>query len=243
MTTAPSSMIRAGSLLDQHQFVSTAARSDPARRLDALQRRHRACRRCVDAGWLPEARPVFSGTYGQRVMLVGQAPGPVEHEVGQPFSGRAGRQLMRWLQRAGFSDEEDARRRVYFTSATTCFPGRRPDGAGDRRPTPREVALCAPWREEAMRLVDPPLVIPVGSLGLSLFLPGRLDEYVGRAVLPDGSDTPLPPTAGRVLVPLPHPSGQSRWLNDPRKAALLDAALEKLRSLVAWAEQRTPGVL
>jgi len=245
MTTAPSSMIRAGSLLHQHQFVSPAARSDPAYRLEALQRRHRACTRCVEAGWLPEARPVFSGHHGQRVMLVGQAPGPVEHDVGQPFSGRAGRQLMRWLQRAGFAGEDDARRRIYFISATTCFPGRRPDGAGDRRPTPREVAACAPWREEAMRLVDPPLVIPVGSLGLSLFLPGRLDEYVGRAVLPDGGDTPIPPDAAtrRVLLPLPHPSGQSRWLNDPGQAALLDAALDRLRALVSWAERPAPGVL
>lgn len=221
------------------------ATADPARALRDLQRRHRACTRCVDAGLLSAARPVFSGAIGQRVMLVGQAPGPVEHDVGQPFSGRAGRQLMRWLHRAGFAGEDDARRRIYFISATTCFPGRRPGGAGDRRPTPREVALCAPWREEAMRLVDPPLIVPVGSLGLSLFLPGRLDEYVGRAVLPDGTDAPMPPPpeTRRVFVPLPHPSGQSRWLNDPRQAALLDAALERLRELVGWAERRAAGVL
>jgi uracil-DNA glycosylase len=120
--------------------VPDAPATDPARRLHALQRRHRACTRCADAGWLPAARPVFSGSWGQRVMLVGQAPGPVEHEVGQPFSGRAGRQLMRWLQRAGFAGEEDVRCRIYFISATTCFHGRPPGGAGDRRPTPREVA-------------------------------------------------------------------------------------------------------
>ncbi len=213
--------------------------------LRALQRRHLACTRCVDAGWLPAARPVFSGSWGQRIVLVGQAPGPVEHDVGRPFSGRAGRQLMRWLQRAGFADEDDARRRIYFISATTCFPGRRPDGAGDRRPTPREVAACSPWREGVLRLLDPPLVVPVGSLGLSLFLPGRLDEYVGRAVLPDGRDAPAEPGDGvaRVLVPLPHPSGQSRWLNHPRQVALLDAALERLRSLAGWAERRAPRVI
>ena len=194
-----------------------------------LQRRHLACTRCADAGWIPVARPVFSGRWGQRVVLVGQAPGPVEAEAGQPFSGRAGRQLMRWLHRAGFAGEADARSRIYFISATTCFPGRRPDGAGDRRPSPREVAACAPWREGVLRLLDPPLVIPVGSLGLSLFLPGaRLDDVVGRAWLADGS---------RVLLPLPHPSGQSRWLNDPARAALLDQALGRLGELVVWAER------
>jgi uracil-DNA glycosylase len=96
-----------------------------------------------------------------------------------------------------------------------------------------------------MRLVDPPLIVPVGSLGLSLFLPGRLDECVGRALLPDGREAPVPPPpgTGRVLLPLPHPSGQSRWLNDPRRAALLDAALETLARLIAWAEQGAPAVI
>jgi uracil-DNA glycosylase len=219
------------------------APSDVARRRRALlrlQADHLACTRCVDAGWIPVARPVFSGSFGQRIVLVGQAPGPVEAEVGQPFSGRAGRQLMRWLQRAGFAGEDDARRRIYFISATTCFPGRRPDGTGDRRPTPREVEACSPWRDGVLRLLDPPLVIPVGSLGLSLFLSrAGLDDMVGRALLPDGSDAPEPPgDARRILVPLPHPSGQSRWLNDPGRAALLDRALGRLRSLVQWAEAR-----
>lgn len=193
---------------------------------------------------------MFSGHAGQRVMIVGQAPGPVEHEAGRPFSGRAGRQLMRWLQRAGFRDEDDARDRIYFVSATTCFPGRRPDGAGDRRPAPREVEACSPWREAAMRLVDPPLLIPVGSLALSLFLPGaRLDDCVGRALFDDGSDAPDDPPAAaasvvpRILLPLPHPSGQSRWLNDPGRVALLDCALDRLSRLVLWAERSASPVL
>lgn len=211
------------------------------RALEQLQQQHRACTRCVDAGWLPAARPVFSGRFGQRIVLVGQAPGPVEAEVGQPFSGRAGRQLMRWLQRAGFAGEDDARERIYFISATTCFPGRRPDGAGDRRPSPREVEACAPWREGVLRLLDPPLVLTVGSLALSLFLPrARLDDVVGRALLGDGSRAPddprRHPRGTRILLPLPHPSGQSRWLNDPARAALLDRALERLRALARWAE-------
>jgi uracil-DNA glycosylase family 4 len=225
--------------------VTPAAR-DAA--LDRLQRDHRACRRCVDAGRLAEARPVFSGHAGQRVMIVGQAPGPVEHDAGRPFSGRAGHQLMRWLQRAGFRDEDDARERIYFISATTCFPGRRPDGAGDRRPTAGEVEACSPWREAAMRLVDPPLVVTVGSLALSLFLPGaRLDDCVGRALLDGGGDAPddppALPTAQRILLPLPHPSGQSRWLNDPGRVALLDCALDRLGRLVPWAERGARRVL
>ena len=115
------------------------------RSLRSLQRAQRACTRCADAGYIARAHPVFSGHAGQRIMLVGQAPGPVEHDQSRPFAGRAGRQLMRWLIRAGFRDEDDVRDRIYMTAMTTCFPGRRPDGAGDRRPSAAEVALCAPW--------------------------------------------------------------------------------------------------
>lgn len=211
---------------------------EPARRLAALQARHRACRRCVDAGFLPSARPVFAGHAGQRMLLVGQAPGPVEAEVGRPFAGRAGRELVRWMQRAGFADDADVRRRIYFTSVTTCFPGRRPDASGDRRPSAAEVALCAPWLDELLAILQPRLLLLVGTLAVNRFLPGRrLDDVVGRVLLDDGRDAPLPPVAvPRVLLPLPHPSGQSRWLNEPAHKARLAEALGRLASLVPWAE-------
>jgi uracil-DNA glycosylase family 4 len=197
---------------------------------------HRACTRCADAGLIPAARPVFSGRPGQRILLVGQAPGPVEHDVTRPFAGRAGRELVRWMLRAGFASEEDFRERVWITSTTTCFPGRRPDGAGDRRPGPAEVALCAGWLDAVLRLLAPPLVIPVGSLALARLLPGLgLDDAVGNAF--DSAGAPVEdavPSVDRVLVPLPHPSGQSRWLNDPARRRRLDAALERLSGLLDW---------
>ncbi len=204
---------------------------------------HRACRRCVDAGYLPSARPVFSGHAGQRVLLVGQAPGPVEVDERRPFAGRAGRQLMRWLVRAGFADEADARARVWITSTTTCFPGRRPGGDGDRRPGPAEVALCAPWLDGVLEMLAPPLVLSVGGLALERLMGRgrRLDDVVGMVLDGAGRSVdgePLPGT--RVLVPLPHPSGQSRWLNDPARIALLDGALERVRDLVGWAERQPP---
>jgi uracil-DNA glycosylase family 4 len=179
---------------------------------------------------------VFSGHAGQRILLVGQAPGPVETDQTRPFAGRAGRELMRWMQRAGFADETDVRERIYMTAMTTCFPGKRADGSGDRRPSAREVALCTSWLDSLIEILQPRLVIPVGSLALSRFLPGRsLDEVVGGAYTADGVTARGTPRS-RVTVPLPHPSGQSRWLNDPARLALLNQALQTLRRLLAWAQ-------
>jgi uracil-DNA glycosylase len=180
---------------------------------------------------------VFSGRAGQRILLVGQAPGPVEHDQTRPFAGRAGRQLMRWLIRAGFRDEDEVRDRIYMTAMTTCFPGRRPDGAGDRRPSAAEVALCAPWLDAAIEMLAPQLVIPIGSLALERFLPGqRLDNVIGAAYSASGIPISGTPEVSPILVPLPHPSGQSRWLNDPARVALLDRAIATLREMIAWAD-------
>ena len=220
-------------------------RPSAAVRLQSLQAAHRACTRCVDAGFLAEARPVFSGQPDQRILLVGQAPGPVERDRTRPFAGRAGRQLMRWFGRAGFAGEDDVRRRVYMTSMTTCFPGRTPDGRGDRRPSSREVALCSGWLDAVVDLLQPRLVIPIGGLAIGRFLPRRsLEDAVGRVF--DATGHPVAgvglPAPGEgfglapLLLPLPHPSGQSRWLNMPDHAARLEDALSRLSGLVPWAE-------
>ena len=209
---------------------------------------HRACVRCVDAGYLPRAHPVFSGRPGQRILLVGQAPGQVEDDVTRPFAGRAGRQLMRWMSRAGFAGEDDFRDRVYMTSMTSCFPGRVRSGTGDRRPSTAEVRLCARWMDGALAIVEPRLIIAVGGLAHSRFCPRQpLDALVGRVFDREGNEIAegRSPTDA-VVVPLPHPSGASRWLNDPGHGVLLEQALDRIVDLAEWADgiaahERTPS--
>ena len=216
--------------------MGEAQRPDGANALLALQRGQRACRRCVEAGFLASAHPVFSGRPGQRMLLVGQAPGPVEHDRTRPFAGRAGRQLMRWFERGGFAGEDDVRSRVYMTSMTTCFPGRTPDDRGDRRPSAREVALCSGWLDGVVSTLGPRLIIPIGGLALARFLPGRgLEDAVGQLFDASGLEIERPRDVP-ALLPLPHPSGQSRWLNDPAHVARLERALSRLPDLARWAE-------
>jgi uracil-DNA glycosylase family 4 len=192
----------------------------------ALQAECRACRVCVDEGIIPEANPTFEGQWGAPFFLVGQAPGPVERESRRPFSGRAGKELDRWMVRAGFESPEEFRRLTYIASLMRCFPGRNRAGSGDLKPPPAAVANCAHWLDAELRLLKPKVVILVGQLAIARFLgPGRLEDRVGNRF----GDRP-------VMVPLPHPSGQSRWLNDPANRERLASALAliaRLRSSLA----------
>jgi uracil-DNA glycosylase len=188
------------------------------------------CTRCVETGHIGRAAPIFQGRPGQRLMLVGQAPGIVETGPRKPFAGRSGRELERWMQRAGFRDDDHFRSLTYVTSMTKCFPGRNSSGGGDRRPSAVEVASCAPWLDAQLELQRPRLILLAGALAIERFLPGRpLDGVVGRMFDGSGAETsPGRATAEPYLVPMPHPSGASRWLNAPAHRELLARSLELL---------------
>jgi uracil-DNA glycosylase len=200
----------------------------------SLARLHReifACTRCVEAGYLPHAAPVLSGYADNRIMLIGQAPGTVEAVRRLPFQGRSRKVLMGWLIRAGFSSETQVRRRVYMTSVTKCFPGKG-TGGGDRRPSRAEVDLCRSHLDRQLALIKPDLLILVGGLAHERFLPGRpLTELVGRVFALSGREISNRGAIQPLLVPLPHPSGASRWLNAVENRELLDRALRRLRPI------------
>jgi uracil-DNA glycosylase len=194
--------------------MNSRAAADPAK-LRRLHARIRACTSCVAAGYLETAAPVVAGNVTDRVMIVGQAPGVVELTTRTPFSGRAGAELRRWLARAGISEDQ----LPYRTSITKCFPGKAAAGAGDRRPSPPEIELCAPWLEAELALVRPKIILLVGTLAIDrLWGTSSLSDVVGRSKRSPRLDDAL-------LIPLPHPSGASRWLNDPTNKAKLARAL------------------
>jgi uracil-DNA glycosylase len=158
-------------------------------------------------------------------MVVGQAPGVTESEVGRPFNASSGRRLFAWLAQAGW-EEAEFRRTQYLTAVTKCYPGK--SGKGDRVPSRAEQKLCAPFLEQELALVRPALLLPVGGLAVRLFLrpllgakgTKRLGDVIGRAFVND---------EGLRIVPLPHPSGASLWLNRAENRALVDRALEHVR--------------
>jgi uracil-DNA glycosylase len=186
------------------------------RTLDQLAARVSRCRLCE--GVTPP--PILWARPGQRNLLVGQAPGIVEVEIRLPFAGTAGRTLRRWLAPLGITDHQSFLDLFAVAAVAKCYPGRVPGGRGDRVPTRGERANCLPWTNAALRLLDPRLIVPVGRLAI--------DDWIGREALSDVIGQRFE-VDGRIVVPLPHPSGASSWTNLPAHRELIAQAVELIR--------------
>ncbi len=186
--------------------------------IKALQQRILNCRLCEEQSFIPIARPLVGGRPGDRVMVIGQAPGHRSVAKGRSFSGPGGTILQKWLEQAGFPPGY-LHSHTYLSSLTRCDPGRNPRGDGDRRPSPAEVALCKPFLDAELQLLMPTVVLLVGTMAI--------EAFYGKVKLEDVIGT-YQERAGMLFLPLPHPSGVSRWLNDPAHLKLHQRALEIL---------------
>jgi len=192
--------------------------SERVQAIYALQKRILSCRLCQEQGYLPIARPLVDGRPTDRLMVIGQAPGHRSITNGRSFSGPGGRTLQQWLEQAGFAPDY-LHTHTYLSSLTRCDPGRNPKGNGDRRPSPSEIALCRPFLEAELHLLHPQIVLLVGSMAIEAFFgKTRLEMIVGR----------YKELEHALLLPLPHPSGVSRWLLAPEHQELLRQALQIL---------------
>lgn len=195
--------------------------STSGNQLEELLKKIGSCQACKESGFIPEAKPIFSPVFPASWMLIGQAPGKVEKESGLPFMGRAGRNLFRWLKEIGW-EETSFRKEVYMTSVTKCWPGKGRGASGDRPPSSKEIGLCLPFLQEEVQLVSPKIVLLVGKLALRTFFGlMKLEEAVGEKLEKEG----------RIWIPLPHPSGASRWLNLGENKRRLRQALKIIKEL------------
>lgn len=73
--------------------------------------------------------------------------------------------------------------------------------------------------EAELKLLRPKVVLLVGTMAIEAYLgKAKLEQMIGTYQEQDGT----------LFLPLPHPSGVSRWLNDPAHQELLQEALAVL---------------
>jgi uracil-DNA glycosylase len=131
--------------------------------------------------------------------------------------------MFRWFEEALGVDESTFRSRVYMAAVARCFPGKA-NGGGDRKPDAQEVERCRTWLAREAAILEPELVVAVGTLAIEQILGAKtpLADVVGtkRRVRWHGRDVDV--------VALPHPSGASPWHKMEPGKTLLRKALRRL---------------
>jgi DNA polymerase len=158
---------------------------------------------------VPGVRPA-----GSDVLLVGEAPGAQEDELGVPFVGRSGQLLDRLLLEAGLSRE-----RVAVANVLKCRP------PANRKPRRVEVARCRPWLARQIELAAPAVVVALGGTAAEWFFgPGARI----------GTLREQPQTyEGRPLLVTYHPSAAIRFGPRGAPVAALRADLATAAQLAA----------
>lgn len=159
---------------------------DARKSLQVLREEWESCRAC-ELGRLRESREgafVFGEGVSRGVMFIGEGPGQAEDREGSPFIGRSGELLRDVLGKFGFTD-------YYFTNLVCCrscepfidpvtnTPKMRkvrgkPDELvmRDQPPLPSQIKACSARLYEEIYLVDPIVIVPLGSMAAE-FLLGR----------------------------------------------------------------------
>ncbi|TAJ69472.1 MAG: uracil-DNA glycosylase [Phenylobacterium sp.] len=150
---------------------------------------------------------VYRGDPKAPLLVIGEGPGADEDARGEPFVGRAGKLLDRMLAAAGLTD------RVLITNTVFWRP------PGNRTPTPAEQAICAPFLERIIQLVQPKMLLLAGGASAKsilkreegiLSLRGRWFEWRSA----DGSlELPAMPTLHPAFL-LRQPAAKKRAWND-----------------------------
>jgi uracil-DNA glycosylase len=192
--------------------VSTGSAADfiPARpTLPKLREAAAGCRGCHL--WVDATQTVFGeGPRRAEVMLVGEQPGDQEDRQGHPFVGPSGRLLDEGLAAAGID-----RAQVYVTNAVKHFKFTRIELTKRRlhkKPNAAEVRACRPWLEEEIRLIQPRVIVALGSTAAQALLGPqfRVTKQRGKPVRSPLAD---------VVIATVHPSAVLRAPSAVREEA------------------------
>jgi len=99
------------------------------------------------------------GNPSARLVLVGEGPGANEDAQGKPFVGQAGNLLNGILEAI-----EVPRESVYITNIVKCRPPQ------NRKPLPDEIAACIPYLHRQLEIIQPKVILAMGSTAAEAML-------------------------------------------------------------------------
>jgi len=156
------------------------------------------CTRCEGMCGRSAVLSELNGTLNAKIMFIGEAPGRKGADRTRiPFSGdQSGANFDRFRRSIGLTREE-----IFITSAALCNP--RTESGANRRPSKKEVANCSSFLQRTIELVDPRVIVTLGSVALEAlksihYHELNLKEHAAQ----------IHSWQGRLLVPVYHPSPQ-----------------------------------
>lgn len=94
------------------------------------------------------------GNENADIMFVGEGPGENEDLKGEPFVGKAGQLLDKYLAVIDL----DRKKNVYIANIVKCRPPK------NRDPLPEEQEACIPWLRAQTRLIKPKIIVCLGRI-------------------------------------------------------------------------------
>lgn len=184
---------------------------EKAERLRELEEKCLSCEKC---GLCSGRHNVVFGTGNPEaeVMFIGEGPGEQEDIKGEPFVGRAGILLDKYLMAVDL----DRKKNIYIANIIKCRPPQ------NRDPLPEEQDACIPWLREQFAIIRPKLVVCLGRIAAARII--KPDIRIKRergTVFRKG---------GVMMMPVLHPAALLR--NPADKAPTLEDFL-KIQDILA----------
>ncbi len=173
----------------QSQITNPKSSMEKSAAFAELQKRALACVKCTHLASSRKNVVFGVGSIDAQLMFVGEAPGADEDEQGEPFVGRAGQLLTKIIQATGLSRAD-----VYIANILKCRPDTPGQSAGNRKPTPDEMATCIPYLHEQIDLIRPKVLIALGTTAVEGLLGKTLGITKLRGQWQTYRGTPLMPT-------------------------------------------------
>ena len=147
------------------------AAEDKIAALSMTRERIGDCTRCPLAYAGRHSIVFGNGDPNARILFVGEGPGADEDASGLPFVGKAGQLLNNMIGAMGL-----AREQVYIANIVKCRPPK------NRAPEPVEANTCSQFLLEQMDIVQPKVVVALGSTAATYLLGAKqsLSSLRGR---------------------------------------------------------------
>ncbi len=115
-----------------------------------------ACMNCENCElYKTRTNVVFgAGQKNAEILFVGEGPGEQEDLTGEPFVGRAGQLLDKFLDYIGL----DRNTNVFIGNVVKCRPPQ------NRDPRPEETEVCIDWLREQVRQMRPKIIVCLGRI-------------------------------------------------------------------------------